>query len=132
MGLLLDDIRVLAQAANYAMVTTKNSDGSVQSQPLWVDADDDHVIINTETGRHRFRNVQRDPNVTVTIVETGGWYRWAEVRGTVVETITGPEARAHIDALSQKYVGVPYGRPVETERVILKIKPNRQISFPPQ
>ena len=31
-------------------------------------------------------------------------YKFAEVRGTVVETVTGDEARAHIDVLAQRYV----------------------------
>ena len=35
-------------------------------------------------------------------------YHYAEVRGTVVETVRGAEARAHIDALSQKYRGRDY------------------------
>ena len=33
------------------------------------------------------------------------------------------EARAHIDQLSQKYVGSDYGNPIQSERVILKVAP---------
>ena len=40
--------------------------------------------------------------------------------------VRGPEARAHIDALSQKYIGQDYGNEIATERVILKIAPVRQ------
>ncbi|HEU0170041.1 MAG TPA: PPOX class F420-dependent oxidoreductase, partial [Acidimicrobiales bacterium] len=53
-------------------------------------------------------------------------YSYGEVRGEVVETVTGPEARAHIDALSQKYMGTDYGNPIQSERVILKVAPRRQ------
>ena len=34
----------------------------------WVDADDDHVLINTEVHRAKFKAVERDPRVTVTIL----------------------------------------------------------------
>jgi PPOX class probable F420-dependent enzyme len=124
----------LANGANFAIVSTIMAKGGlIQSQPLWVgvDAGGEHLLINTETGRQRFRNITKDPRITVTIVENGNWFRWAEVRGTVVATIAGDEARAHIDALSMKYNGAPYANPIITERVILKVRADRQLAFPP-
>lgn len=94
---------------------------------MWVDADDEHILINTEVHRAKFKNVERDPRVTVTIWEAGNDYRFAEVRGDVVATVRGPEARTHIDALSEKYMGKPYGTAIQSERVILKIAPARQV-----
>jgi hypothetical protein len=52
---------------------------------------------------------------------------WGEVRGTLVEIIRGQVARDHIDQLSMKYTGNPYGNPIQSERVILKVKPDRQV-----
>jgi hypothetical protein len=44
------------------------------------------------------------------------------VRGRVVETVDGTEAREHIDKLSRKYVGSDYRNPIGPQgRVILKI-----------
>ena len=40
----------------------------------------------------------------------------------------GPEARAHIDALSRKYTGADYATQIQSERVILKIAPDVQRS----
>ena len=120
----------LAQAANYAMVATVMPNGLIQNQVLWVDADDDHILINTEIGRQRFRNIEADDRMTVTIMKDGNWFEWAEVRGRVSETVTGPEARAHIDQLAIKYTGSPYANPIGTERVILKLSPERQLIFP--
>ena len=54
-------------------------------------------------------------------------YSYAEVRGRVVETVRGPAARAHIDALSQKYRGRDYDPSIiKSERVILRIAPDVQ------
>ncbi len=53
-------------------------------------------------------------------------YRYAEVRGEVVDTVAGPEARAHIDSLSMKYHGHAYRGRIESDRLILRIKPLRQ------
>jgi hypothetical protein len=49
------------------------------------------------------------------------------VRGRVTETTTGPDARAQIDELSQKYDGRPYPpENIRTERVTVWIEPERQ------
>ena len=124
--MLEDGIKALAQGANYAIVTSVMPDGDVQAQPLWIDGDDEHLMFNTERDRQRERNYRRDKRCTITIVGADGWYHWAEVRGEVVEVIDGPEARAHIDKLAMKYTGAAYANPITTERLIIKVRPNRQ------
>jgi len=42
--------------------------------------------------------------------------------------VTGDEARAHIDELAQKYTGQDYANPIQSERVILRIAPDRQLA----
>ena len=122
-------VRGLAQAANFAALTVHLRSGAAMTHVMWVDADDDHVLINTEVHRAKFRAVERDPRVTVMIWEKDDPYTYAEVRGRVVETVRGPEARAHIDALAQKYVGRDYDpASIQSERVILKIAPDVQRS----
>ena len=115
----------LLRGKNFAAFTTLLPDGQPSTHMMWVDADDTHVIINTETGRQKFRNIKRDPRVAVTVFDAGNPYRYVEIRGRVVGTVTGTEAREHIDRLSDKYTGGPYAMPIETERVILQIEPER-------
>ena len=125
---MLDDrIQQLAtQGRNIAAVTTLMPHGTPQTTPLWVDADDEHLLLNTEVHRQKYKNVARDPRVTVTIWDAEQPFLYGEVRGEVIETVTGPDARAHIDQLSQKYVGHDYANPIQSERVILKVAPKRQ------
>src|SRR3954471_18098598 len=120
-------VRALAQAANFAAFTVQLTSGAAMTHVMWVDADDDHVLINTEVHRAKFKAVERDPRVTVTIWVKDDPYTYAEVRGRVVETVRGPVARAHIDALSQKYRGRDYDPSIiKSERVILRIAPDVQ------
>jgi PPOX class probable F420-dependent enzyme len=120
-------VRELAQAANFAVLTVLLRSGAAMSHVMWVDANEDHVLINTEVHRAKFKAVERDPRVTVTIWERGDPYTYAEVRGRVVELVRGPEARAHIDALSRKYRGLNYDPTrIQSERVILRIEPDVQ------
>lgn len=124
---MLDEaITKLATGKNIAAVTTLLPDGTPMTQPLWVDADDDHLLFNTEVHRQKFRNIQRDPRVTVAIWDSADPYFYVEVRGEVVETVRGPEARAHIDQLAEKYTGGDYAGTIRSERVILKVAPTRR------
>ena len=119
----------LASGPNFAAFTTLLPSGYPMTHVMWVDTDDDHVLINTEIHRQKYKNVQRDPRVTVTVIDRSNPYRFAEVRGEVVETVGGDDARRHIDALSEKYLGRSYDpAAITSERVILKIRPVRQVA----
>ena len=121
-------IRDLAKGKNFAALTTFGPTGYPQTQVMWVDADDDHVLINTEIERQKAVNVQRDPRVAVMIWDAENAYKYAEVRGNVVDIVRGDRARAHIDELSRKYLDKDYASPIGSERVILVIEPTRQRS----
>jgi len=82
------------------------------------------------SGQQKFQNISRDDRVSVVVWDHEKPDREGEVRGRVVDTLTGSDARQHIDRLSQKYAGTPYGIPIKSERVILRIEPVHQV--PPQ
>jgi PPOX class probable F420-dependent enzyme len=119
--------RELATGPNFAAFTVFLRSGRAMTHVMWVDATAEHVLINTEVHRDKFAAVRRDPRVTVMVWLREDPYTYAEVRGRVVETVTGPEAHAHIDALSWKYRGRAYDpASITSERVILRIEPEQQ------
>ena len=116
--------RELAQAPNFATLSVILRSGRPMTHVMWVDADEDHILINTEAHRAKFRAIERDPRVTVTVWQRDDPYTYAEVRGQVVATTRGQEARDHIDSLSRKYRGNDYDdSAITSERVILRIAP---------
>jgi PPOX class probable F420-dependent enzyme len=120
-------VRELAQAANFATLSVILRSGQPMTHVMWVDADDEHVLVNTEVHRAKYAAIEREPRVTVTIWNRDDPYTYAEVRGRVVEKVRGPEARAHIDRLSNKYRGRDYDpERITSERVILRIAPDVQ------
>jgi PPOX class probable F420-dependent enzyme len=129
-GVLSEKTRRLAQGANHAALTTLFPSGRPQTNVVWIDHDGEHLLVNSETERQKVRNVRRDPRVAVLVFDPSDMDSWAEVRGRVVEIVEGEEARRHIDALAQKYLGVPdYPNPIGSPRVILKIAPDREIVY---
>ncbi len=120
-------VKQLAQGPNFAALTTLLPDGQPQTNIMWVDCDDTHVLINTEVHRQKFKDVEREPRVTLAIWDGNSPYHYAEVRGRVTQITRGDEARAHIDRLANKYTGHDYDpSAIQTERVILHISPDRQ------
>jgi PPOX class probable F420-dependent enzyme len=126
-GEMLDPkIRDFARAKNYGTISVHLADGSIATHVMWVHADDDHVLINTEVHRAKYKAIAANPKVTVVVWDNANPYAYAEVRGTVTGEIRGPEARESIDALSRKYTGGDYQPQIQSERVILQITPTRQ------
>ena len=111
---------------NFAALAIHLSNGQILNHVMWVDADDEHVLINTETHRAKYKAMMANPDVTVTIWNADNPYSYSEVRGKVVGEVRGDEARAHIDTLSQRYTGGPYQGEIQSERVIVRISPVRQ------
>lgn len=118
----------IGEHKNFAALTTLFPDGHPQTQMMWVGADEDHVLINTEVDRAKFSNVTNDPRVTVNVWDVDNPYRYLEMRGKVVDTVRGDEARAHIDELARRFTGADYANPIGSERVILKIAPERIVN----
>ena len=119
-----DELRALATGGNFATLTTLLPDGRPAAQVMWVDCDDECVLINTEVHRQKFKNVERDPRVVVCIWERDDPYHYIEVRGDVVDVVRGEPARQHIDELAMRYFGRLYdGETITSERVIVRIRP---------
>ena len=116
----------MARERNFGSIATVLPDGNLQNHLIWVGTDGERLVVNTETHRKKYENIQHDSRVTLTIRAEDNPYRYAEVRGKVVETVTGQEAREHIDELAYKYIEKPYPpEDIKSERVMLCIVPER-------
>ena len=119
----------MASGPNYATLTTLFKNGVPQTHVMWVDTDGENILINTEIHRFKYKNILKDPRVTVTIWKYDNPFKFVEVRGEVIAEITGQEARDNIDKLSQKYWEKPYPFPIQSERIVLVIKSNKEVMF---
>jgi PPOX class probable F420-dependent enzyme len=109
-----------------AVLTTLLPDGQPQSHVVWLEHRSGRLLVNTERHRSKYRNVRRDPRVTLLLIDGTDPHHFLEVRGHVEQTIQGTEARDHADRLSLAYRGHPYDpEAIRSERVLLLITPVR-------
>ncbi|EFW92709.1 PPOX class putative F420-dependent enzyme [Haladaptatus paucihalophilus DX253] len=113
----------------FAYFATLTPDGLPHVTPVWVDydADEDRVLVNTERGRRKERNVRENPKVGMGMTDPDDRYRALSVLGEVDE-VTEDGAREHIDDLSRRYTGEEYQPEIRTARVLLKIRPDEVIA----
>ncbi len=117
----------LIDGKNFASVATTMPDGSPQVAPVWIEREDDVIVINATTSRQRYRNLKRDPRVAVSIYDQANPYSRAIIFGKAVE-ITKKGAEDHIDKLSVKYTGQKYSyHRTDDPRVIIRITPERVV-----
>ncbi|HET8523750.1 MAG TPA: PPOX class F420-dependent oxidoreductase [Thermomicrobiales bacterium] len=105
-------------------VATIGPHGAPQVNPVWFDWDGTYVYFSQTTTRQKYRNVQRDPRIALSIVDPENPYRYLEIRGKVVRIDPDPD-KAFIDKMAQKYLGVekyPWNRP-DDERVVVVVEP---------
>jgi PPOX class probable F420-dependent enzyme len=113
---------LLAQP-NYAVVSTHNSDESIHSTIVWINAEGDQVAVNSAVGRVWPTNLERDPRISIIVFEGGNPYHYVEIRGTA--TGNKDDADEHINALAKKYIGqdeYPYRQPGE-QRIKFEVRP---------
>ena len=107
----------------YLFLATTMSDGSPQVTPIWFNTDDHYILINTNEGRTKDRNMKARPKVALVIQDPETPYRYIQIRGDVVEHTT-QGADEHINQLALKYDNEPWKYRKGQKRIIYKIKPN--------
>jgi len=106
-----------------AHVATLGPQGEPQVNPVWFAWDGQYIKLTLTRHRQKYRNLERDPHIALSIVDPENQFRYLELRG-VVEQVEDDHDLAFINGLAQRYIGrdYPWHRPDE-QRIILYIRP---------
>jgi len=103
-------------------LSTIMSDGTPQLSPVWFSTDGEYVLINTNEGRAKDRNMKARPQVAMVIQDPTNQDRYLGMRGEVVG-YTREGADEHINRLSIKYDHKTWQYREGQRRIIFKIRP---------
>ncbi len=62
-------VRTFLDERRYAVLATINESGMPQLTAIWYELQGDEVLMNTAAGRLKHRNLQRDPRLTLCVVD---------------------------------------------------------------
>lgn len=112
------------ETRSFAHVATVGPGGEPHSSPVWFDWDGESIKFSLTTGRQKYRNLEKDRRISLSIIDPENDYRYVEVRGELVEV----EPDSNIDFISRmakKYIDedrYPWHREGD-ERVVMVVRP---------
>jgi len=125
---LNDEIRRLLDGRHFAVLATLNPDGGPQTSAMWVGREGDQVLFSTVAGRRKHRNLERDPRLSVTILDADDPYNYVELRGSA--TIEEDVGRAFDTGLSWSYDGHdPDPDPPGAVRLIIRMTVDKATGY---
>ncbi len=133
MSVLSEEIRAFLNEQRFAVLATLNADGSAQQTTMWylLESESDTILMNTQVGRVKERNLRRDPRVSLCF-EDG--YRYLTISGTVELNDDQTSSRQDIYRLALRYSGdekvatEQASEYTKSQRVTLRLKPERILS----
>ena len=100
-----DDLRDLVDRPLYASLGTVRPDNTVQVNPMWFDFDGEHLKFTHTTYRAKFRNLQRNPSMSLLITDPDEPNRYVELRGRLAKYEPDPTGQFYV------HLGQRYGNP---------------------
>lgn len=107
-----------------AHVATIGPHGEPQNNPVWFEWDGENLKFSQTKTRQKYKNLGREPRLSLSIVDPENPYRYLEVRGEVVRVEEDPDLD-FINEMAKKYLDVdkyPNHQPGD-ERVVVHVEP---------
>ena len=118
-------------------LVTINPNGSPQVTIMWFKYEDGALLFTTTTDRVKFRNMQKDPRATLTVMDPTNMYKWVTIHGKF--SIDNREPAAFYRGLAEHYLTGDSltawkEMAVMDKRTVLKLTPThiRAMGFPQQ
>ena len=118
---LSEDLKKLIDRPNFAHLATLLRDGSPHIAPVWIAREGDLLLICTKANSLKGKNTERDPRVSVSLVDFRDPYTEAQIRGCVIERRPDPLLK-YYDLMSRKYIGKPWPYREEESPLVLMLE----------
>ncbi|HEY4021463.1 MAG TPA: PPOX class F420-dependent oxidoreductase [Pseudonocardiaceae bacterium] len=123
MTVIPESHRDLLEQPLIAHLGTTRPDHTPQVNPMWFGWDGELIRFTNTTTRQKFRNVETNPHVSISIVDPDRPYRYIEVRGVVTRIEPDPEATFFLELAKRYGLDVTEAPKDAPNRVILVVEP---------
>ena len=115
--------RILS-APVFGHLATLRPNGTIQVNPMWFEYDRDAQTIRFThtTKRAKFKNLQKNPNMSLSALDPENPHKYVEVRGKLTDVTPDPEGAFYVH-LGQRYGNPNQQAPADkADRVILTMQ----------
>ena len=112
----------LLERPTFAHLATVAPDGSPHTSVMWFVWDGEVLRFTHTSTRQKFKNLQVEPRIALSIHDPEDGYRSLEVRGVVESTVPDDEVASFYKSLQARY-GQDYEITDAAKRVILTVRP---------
>ena len=114
----------------FAFIATVDEDCRPHNTPVWFEWNGEHVLISQTKSKVKYKNMNQNPHVAVSISDPDDPYRNIQIRGHVAD-ISRDDDNNFIDALAKAYTGADSYTydPPGTERFIVAIAPEHVTTY---
>lgn len=113
------DLVDLLERPLFGILGTVRPDATVQVNPMWFEYDGEHIRFTHTTQRAKFRNLQRNPSMSLAVLDPDDPMRYLEIRGRLVEAVPDPTGSFYV-VLGKRYGNTAQQPPADSaDRVIL-------------
>jgi PPOX class probable F420-dependent enzyme len=125
------EVHALLSRPNFAHLATLMPDGSPNVTPVWIGVRGDQIVICTEEGSLKARNLRRDPRLALSVVDFHDPYEEVQIRGHVVEFRDDSEFEI-LDEIARKYTGkeFPWRNPAGRLALVVGVEKARYTKLP--
>jgi PPOX class probable F420-dependent enzyme len=123
MSIIPEQYLDLLQSTTVITVATIGPKGEPQNNPVWFGWDGSHVLFSLTKGRQKYRNLVREPRISLSIFDPTNPGRYLEIRG--VAHIEEDTDRRFVNSMAKKYLNqdvYTWDQPGD-ERVIISVEP---------
>jgi len=117
--LIPGDYAALLERPLYGHLGTIRPDETVQVNPMWFEYDGENLRFTHTTKRAKFRNLQQNPAMSLSIIDPENNFRYLELRGKLTAVEPDPTGAFYV-RLGQRYGNAEQQPPPDSaDRVIL-------------
>lgn len=122
------DVRPFLEGTDLAHVATIGPDGAPRTSPVWIGTHGDHVVFLTGNRGRKYRNLQADPRIALSLTPQENPFSPVILRGRVVGWVEDESRWEIIDEIATRYIGTPYTRDVDAfgDRAVALIELDHQ------
>lgn len=114
-----DHLLHLVTDPNFGSLATVRPDGTAQVNPMWFEFDGEHLLFTHTTKRAKYRNLQKNPSMALSVFDPENPLSYIELRGALSEVREDPTGAFYV-RLGKRYGNAAQVAPPDkADRVIL-------------